>query len=164
MIKEVFKKLTGFAEIEESATATMMKLEAAELKLQHSIKKAEIATTTAESAKAAAEDAISRAEQQQANYASPKDKANTSGVPWVGVLETHVNADNIRNGFFELDWNDLFIIQLKQNGYGASGDTDESIIDRWFKELCANVVMENDYPVDITTGNIDISAVMQVNG
>jgi hypothetical protein len=33
-------------------------------------------------------------------------------------LDTHVNKENVRNGFFELDWNDEFVVQLKQAGYG----------------------------------------------
>lgn len=162
-LKDTLKKLTGITAIEESAASTIKQIEEAEARLQKKIKTAEKATKLAEIAKAEAEEAIIKAEQQQANYASPKDKATANGEPWVGVLETHVNADNIRNGFFELDWNDLFITQLRQNGYGASGDSDESIIDRWFKELCANVVMEDDYPSDISTGTLDIASVMKAN-
>ena len=33
------------------------------------------------------------------------------------------------------------MLQLKQEGYGADGDLDEEIVDRWFRELCANVVV-----------------------
>ena len=49
---------------------------------------------------------------------SPKERATAKNEPWVSVLNTHVNKENIRNGFFELDWNDQFILQLKQAGYG----------------------------------------------
>jgi hypothetical protein len=163
MIKDALRKITGIAAMEETAAATIKQLEEAEARLQKKIKTAEKVTKAAEQAKAEAEEAIIKAEQQQANYASPKDKATANGEPWVGVLETHVNADNIRNGFFELDWNDMFITQLRNNGYGANGDSDESIIDRWFKELCANVVMEDDYPSDITTGTLDIASVLRAN-
>ena len=38
-----------------------------------------------------------------------KEAATKAGKPWVAVLETHLNKDNIRNGFFELDWNNAFI-------------------------------------------------------
>jgi hypothetical protein len=36
----------------------------------------------------------------------------------------------------------LFIVQLKQQGYGYDGDPDEEIVDRWFKELCGSIASE----------------------
>ena len=71
---------------------------------------------------------------------SPKDLATEKKEPWVSVLETHVNKDNVRNGFFELDWNDYFIVQLRSAGY--VGKTDEEIIDQWFQDLCRSVGAE----------------------
>ena len=56
------------------------------------------------------------------------------------VLDTHVNKENVRNGFFELDWNEYFVLQLRSNGY--QGDTDESIVDQWFQDLCRNIGAE----------------------
>ena len=47
---------------------------------------------------------------------TPKERAIIRGEPWVSVLDTHVNKENIRNGFFELDWNPEFIEQLKPAG------------------------------------------------
>ena len=44
---------------------------------------------------------------------SAKEIATANKQPWVAVLDTHVNKDNIRNGFFELDWNEYFVLQLK---------------------------------------------------
>ena len=73
---------------------------------------------------------------------SPKERANKKKEPWVAVLDTHVNKDNIRNGFFELDWNEYFIVQLKQEGYGLDGDPEEEIVDRWFRDLAANMLAE----------------------
>ena len=69
-----------------------------------------------------------------------KDIATKNKEPWVAVLDTHVNKDNIRNGFFELDWNEYFVLQLKTNGY--QGDTEESIVDQWFQDLCRNIGSE----------------------
>jgi len=77
---------------------------------------------------------------------TPKDLATERKEPWISVLNTHVNPDNIRNGFFELDWNEYFVLQLRTAGY--SGDTDEAIVDAWFSELCRNVGAEE---------NIDMS-------
>ena len=34
-----------------------------------------------------------------------KQEATRLGEPWVAVLDTQINPDNIKNGFFELDWN-----------------------------------------------------------
>jgi hypothetical protein len=71
---------------------------------------------------------------------SPKQLATERKEPWVAVLDTHVNKDNIRNGFFELDWNEYFVMQLKSNGF--TGDSEEEIVDQWFSELCRNVGAE----------------------
>jgi hypothetical protein len=73
---------------------------------------------------------------------TPKERATKKGEPWVAVLDTHVNKDNVRNGFFELDWNEPFIVQLKQAGYGFDGDPDEEIVDRWFRDLAGNMLAE----------------------
>jgi hypothetical protein len=86
---------------------------------------------------------------------SDKQKATMKKEAWVGVLNTHVNKENVRNGFFELDWNDHFIVQLKQQGYGVDDDPEEEIVDRWFRELCANVVVDGDYGGPLDTGSID---------
>ncbi len=74
---------------------------------------------------------------------TPKERATAKGEPWVAVLDTKVNADNPRNGFFELDWNELFITQLKKAGYGVGGDPEEEIVDRWFRDLAANMLAES---------------------
>jgi hypothetical protein len=73
---------------------------------------------------------------------TPKEIATEKKEPWVAVLNTHVNKDNIRNGFFELDWNEYFVLQLRTAGY--TGETDEAIVDSWFSELCRNVGAEED--------------------
>lgn len=121
----------------------------------------------AEAAKKVAEDAIAAAERareaEETAKLSPKDRATKLKEPWVGVLNTHVNKDNIRNGFFELDWNDDFVLKLKQEGYGFDGDNDEEIVDRWFRELCANVVIDGDFGGAVNTGVIDIKTVKKNN-
>jgi hypothetical protein len=61
--------------------------------------------------------------------------------PWVAVLDTHVNKENMRNGFFELDWNEYFVLQLRSAGY--KGNSDEEIVDQWFSELCQNLGSES---------------------
>jgi hypothetical protein len=73
---------------------------------------------------------------------TPKERATAKGEPWVAVLDTHVNKDNIRNGFFELDWNEHFVLELKRSGYGFEGDPDEEIVDRWFRDLARNILAD----------------------
>jgi hypothetical protein len=122
-----------------------------------------IAAEAAEAAKTATAAAERATEAEAQAKLSPKDRATRKNEPWVGVLETHVNKDNIRNGFFELDWNDLFVLKLKQEGYGEDGDKDEEIVDRWFRELCANVVVDGDFGGPVNTGVIDIKTVKKDN-
>jgi hypothetical protein len=105
------------------------KLEALKLEAEEALAKATHATQEAQKAEELAK-------------ASPKERATAKGEPWVSVLDTKVNKDNVRNGFFELDWNDLFIVQLKQAGYGFDGDPDEEIVDRWFRDLAGNMLAE----------------------
>ena len=133
-------------------------------KLEASIQKAEADLKEANERVAEAEKASKVAqEQEELAKLSPKDRATRKKEPWVGVLNTHVNKDNIRNGFFELDWNEYFVLQLKQEGYGVEGDPDEEIVDRWFRELCANVVVDGDYGGPVDTGVIDIQSIKKNN-
>ncbi len=133
-------------------------------KLEESIQKAEEDLKLANERVEAAEKAQKLAlEQEELAKLSPKDRATKLKEPWVTVLNTHVNKDNVRNGFFELDWNEYFVLQLKQEGYGLEGDKEEEIVDRWFRELCANVVVDGDYGGPVETGSLDIQAVMKSN-
>ena len=127
----------------------------------------EAAVKLAEESTKIAKDAVASAERakeaEETAKLSPKDRATKLKEPWVGVLNTHVNKDNIRNGFFELDWNEQFVLKLKQEGYGFDGDKDEEIVDRWFRELCANVVVDGDFGGAVNTGVIDINSVRKNN-
>ena len=118
-----------------------------------SLRQAEEAKKLAEEATAVAEKA--RAAEEQAKL-TPKERANAKGEPWVSVLDTHVNKDNIRNGFFELDWNELFVLQLKQAGYGFDGDPDEEIVDRWFRDIVRNMLSEEGMDTTRGAGYINV--------
>lgn len=133
-------------------------------KLEQTIAKAEAELADANQRLEAAEKAkLQAVEQEELAKLSPKERANRKKEPWVAVLNTHVNKDNVRNGFFELDWNEHFVLQLKQEGYGVNGDKDEEIVDRWFRELCANVVVDGDYGGPVNTGTLDIQTVKKTN-
>lgn len=119
-MNKFIKKLFGIDKIEaETAEAVKARVEAEA------------------SAKAAVEAAK---EAERFAKLSPKELATEKKEPWVGVLDTHVNKENVRNGFFELDWNEYFVVQLKSAGY--VGESDEEIVDKWFQELCRNVGAE----------------------
>ena len=119
-MKKFIKKVFGIDKIEaETAEAIRLKIEA-EAAATISIKEAEDAK-----------------EKERLAKLSPKELATENNTPWVQVLETHVNKENVRHGFFELDWNDLFVLQLREAGY--TGVSSEDIVDQWFSELCRNV-------------------------
>jgi hypothetical protein len=118
MIKNLFKKMLGIDKLEENLK-TLKDMEA----------------------KAVASTAEAQLAEKEAK-AGPKERATLRGEPYVAVLDTHVNKDNIRNGFFELVWNDEFIVQLKQAGYGFDGDPEEEVVDRWFRDLAGNMLAE----------------------
>jgi len=86
----------------------------------------------------------------------PKAYATKKGEPWVNVLDMKVNEDNIRNGFFELDWNEPFIDSLIENGYGSEGDEQEEIVDRWFKDIVYNMLQEEGLDTNRGAGYINV--------
>lgn len=88
-----------------------------------------------------------------------KQLATERGQPWVDVINTHVNMDNIRNGFFELDWNDEFIVQLKREGYGADGDEPEAVVDRWFRDLARNMLAEDGLDTTRGAGYVNVTKI-----
>ena len=86
----------------------------------------------------------------------PKAYATKKKEPWVNVLDMQVNEENIRNGFFELDWNDYFIQELIENGYGTEADPQEEIVDRWFKDIVYNMLQEEGMDTDRGAGYINV--------
>jgi hypothetical protein len=134
MIKNLFKKMLGIDKLEENLKT---------------LKEMEVKAVTATAEAQVAE--------QEAKM-DLKARATARGEPYVAVLDTKVNPDNVRNGFFELDWNDLFVVQLKQAGYGFDGDPEEEIVDRWFRDLAANMLVEaGQDPSRSSAGYINVS-------
>jgi hypothetical protein len=75
---------------------------------------------------------------------SEKELATERGEPWVSVTNVELDPDNIGNGAFELDWNEKFITNLVRAGYQQKpGEAEDVIVDRWFQDICRNVVQEN---------------------
>ena len=139
IMKNLLRKIFGLDQLEEAVVVARQKLEEAEkskqeveASLQKALKEEELAKLT------------------------PKERATAKGEPWVAVLDTHVNKDNIRNGFFELDWNAEFVLQLKQAGYGFDGDPPEEIVDRWFRDLARNILGEEGQDTTRGAGFINV--------
>jgi len=86
----------------------------------------------------------------------PKAYATRKKLPWVNVLDMQVNEDNIRNGFFELDWNSYFIQELIANDYGTESDKEEDIVDRWFRDIVYNMLAEEGMDTSRDAGMINI--------
>jgi hypothetical protein len=115
----------------------MFGIDKIEARIEESLQQAESAKKLAEEATVAAERAQ---EAERVSKLTPKELATEKKEPYIAVLETKVNKDNVRNGFFELDWNEYFVLQLTEAGY--IGVTEEEIVDLWFQELCRNVGAE----------------------
>jgi hypothetical protein len=122
------------------------------------IDKLEAEKTQAQEALALAQAETTKAQELEAQAKmTPKERATARGESWVAVLDTHVNKENVRNVFFELDWNEEFVLQLKQAGYGFDGDPDEEIVDRWFRDLASNMLVEEGQSPNRGAGYINVS-------
>jgi hypothetical protein len=72
-----------------------------------------------------------------------KQQATENNLPYVNILSMDVDLDNLHQGAFELDWNEIFVARLVKAGYMIKkDDTDAEIVDRWFQNVCRHVVME----------------------
>lgn len=98
----------------------------------------------------------------KAKKKSEKEIATEKGEPWVSVIRVDLDPENVGNGAFELDWNDKFITNLVRSGFQHKPDEPENVIvDRWFAEVCKNVLAENyeqweaNQPVDTRPRVID---------
>lgn len=88
-----------------------------------------------------------------------KAEATAKGEPWVAVLDTQVNPDNIRNGFFELDWNNEFIERLLDAGY--KGESAEQIVDAWFRTIVVQMLEEEGLDTQREMGYINVVPIDQ---
>ena len=83
-----------------------------------------------------------------------KEEATANGKAWVAVLDTQVNPEDIKNGFFEIDWNNQFIEELLDAGY--SGETNEQIVDAWFRTIVTQMLQEEGQSTDRDMGYINV--------
>ena len=127
-MKEFIKKLTGLDKLEKEKVA-----------LQKERKR--VSKLTPE-------------EERREALDKEKAQATKDNKPWVAVLDTQVNADNIKNGFFELDWNNEFIEQLLDAGY--KGESNEEIVDQWFKTIVTQMLQEDGQDADRGMGYVNV--------
>ncbi len=76
---------------------------------------------------------------------STKDKkvADEIQAPYIKVIKIGFQEDDpTKGGYFELDWNELFVQQLREAGY--SGKTPEDVVNLWFNDLCRSVAQEQE--------------------
>ena len=112
--------------------------------------------TAKEEALAAERKRIEAEEMELLKKKNPKEYATRKKEPWVSVLDVKVNEDNVRNGFFEMDWNKYFIQELLKAGYGEKADPEEEIVDRWFRDIVYNMLADEGMDTDRGAGYINV--------
>jgi hypothetical protein len=91
-----------------------------------------------------------------------KERATQRHEPWVAVIDTNIDNDNPKHGFFELDWNSYFIEMLIAHGYGFENDPPEEIVDRWYRDLAMNILQEHEMPSnDVMGGYINVKSLTE---
>lgn len=134
-MKQWFKKVTGIAAKEEELAQQLALIDAAAAEERKRIEQDEM-------------DLLKRRD--------PKEYATRKKEPWVNVIDVKVNEENVRNGFFELDWNEYFITQLVQAGYGVDNDPEEEIVDRWFRDIVFNMLEAEGQDTNRGAGYINV--------
>jgi len=74
---------------------------------------------------------------------SAKEIATANNEPYIAIVDLKINPNDINSGEIKLDWNDKFVLDCIRCGYKIKNDdTDADIVDRWYTQLCKNIVME----------------------
>lgn len=85
-------------------------------------------------------DGIKQPKSNKPKKRTAKELATERGEPYVNVVNMEIDREDLENGAFELDWNDIFVAKLVRAGY--KGSTDQQIVDQWFQNICRNIVLE----------------------
>ena len=157
-MKNWIKRITGLADLEVAAQVATDTRIAEEKRISALIIKQGENLKEAHAEAAAATQAVQEAnEAAELAKMSEKARATARGESWVNVLDIHINQDNIRNGFFELDWNDLFVTDLVLNGYGTHDDPPEEVVDRWFKEIVSQMLSDEGLDTRRGSGYVNVT-------
>jgi len=93
--------------------------------------------------KASTEPKVTREQKVKAPVKTEKEIATEKNEPYVAMVRMDIDPDNLHQGAFELDWNEIFVARLVKAGYMMKpDDVDADIVDRWFQNVCRHVVME----------------------
>jgi hypothetical protein len=93
--------------------------------------------------KAPTEPKAPREQKDKAPVKTEKEIATEKKEPYVAMVRMDIDPDNLHQGAFELDWNEIFVARLVKAGYMMKpDDVDADIVDRWFQNVCRHVVME----------------------
>lgn len=109
------------------------------------IKLAEINADTEED-KEIAKLAVKLKHEEISQDAFDKAVATIKKEPWVNVVKMGVNPTNVTQGYFELDWNDEFILMLQDAG--IEGVSDEEIVNKWFNGVCRTILVQEKADLD----------------
>lgn len=79
-----------------------------------------------------------------------RKRADILGEPWISMPKIGWDPINSTKTFLELDYNDHFVVFLRQNGYSGS---DEDCINRWLNDICNSILddMAQEDPDFVTT-------------
>ena len=84
-----------------------------------------------------------KARKEKSPEKTARELATERGEPYVNIISIDVNADNLHEGSFELEWNEKFVLNLVRAGYQMQpNEPEDVIVDRWFQNVCRHVVME----------------------
>lgn len=86
-----------------------------------------------------------------------KAVATIKKEPWVNVVKMGISPDNVTQGYFELDWNEEFVIMLQEAG--IEGKSDEEIVNKWFNGICRTVLIQEQADQDYGLENSERSDV-----
>jgi len=66
-------------------------------------------------------------------------RADLLGEPWVSMPRIHWNPLGKSRAYFELEYNEHFLSQLRENGYEGG---DDDIVNQWMNYTCAGILNE----------------------
>ena len=93
--------------------------------------------------KASTEPKVTREQKVKAPVKTEKEIATEKNEPYVAMVRMDIDPDNLHQGAFELDWNEIFVARLVKAGYMMKpDDVDADIVDRWFQTVCRNIALE----------------------
>jgi len=79
----------------------------------------------------------------QAQY--DRKRADILGEPWVSMPRIHWNPLGKSRAYFEVDYNEHFLAQLRENGYEGE---ESNIINQWMNDVCSGILAEMDETMD----------------